>query len=357
MKMKKLSSILFWALMPFVLFTVVSCHDDDEEEGYKIDARRGLIVVNEGSYYSHINGSMDFLNFQDGLLERNVFDKVNLRTLGGTPNDAVVCKGKLFVATTDENRIEVMNARNLRAEEPVTIIQPRELCTDGTYVYASSYTGKVYKIDPKKQQVVVESQVVGVQLEGITVCNNFVYVANSCNSDYTYNTNVVKMKAGDLSKVKDITVVCNPNVLETDGTRVFVCSWGDYYSTPATAQQIDQNDQVSTITNAQYMTYHAGNLYMIHAPWGGTTTYQRFNVASQSLSALPIGAEVFSPCNIGVDPLSGDIYVSSLSEDPDMPGSASYTTDGYIIRYNSSGQFVSRYDAGVSPATLLFVNN
>lgn len=357
MKMKLFKHLLFWALMPTVIVSLVACSDNDHENEFSVDLRRGLIVVNEGSYYSQINGSIDFIDFRTNTQLRNVFSQVNQRTLGGTPNSALVFQGKLYVATTDENRIEVMNARTLRATEPIAIVKPRELCTDGQYIYVSSYTGKVYCINPQTDQIVASSEVVGAQLEGIVARGGYVYVANSCNPDYTYNTDVVKLQSQDLAVVKHITVVANPNVLLTDGQYVFVASWGDYNSIPATIQKIDVSDQVSSIATAQYMAYSTGNLYMIHAPWGGTVSYQRYNVQNQSLTTLPIGAEVFSPCNIGVDPWSGDIYVSSLSADPDVPGSASYTTDGYIVHYNGNGQFVERFEAGVSPATLLFVNN
>ncbi len=355
--MKTKHNPLLWLFLPIVTLILFSCSDHDGDDTFRMDVRKGIIIVNEGSYYSQINGSMDFLDFTTGQLQRNVFDKVNLRTLGGTPNNAIVCGGKLFVATTDENRVEVLNARTLKAAEPVVIPQPREMCTDGTAVYVSSYSGKVYKINAATAQIAATSEVVGAQLEGIAAAHGYVYVANSCNPDYTYNTNVVKLNAGNLAKVKDVTVAANPNVLATDGENVFVCSWGNYYDVPATAQKIDAADQVTVLANAQYMAYHGGSLYLIHAPWGGTTTYQRYDVQSQSLSTLPIGTEVFSPCNIGVDPLSGDIYVSSLSENPDSPGSASYTTDGYLVRYSQSGQFIQRYEVGVIPGTLLFVNN
>ena len=81
-----------------------SCDDDDDngitDPVLTVDVD-GVYVINEGSYYSQINGSLDFLNFDKEAnaftMSRNIFDAANGRSLGGTPNnglmyaDSVLC--------------------------------------------------------------------------------------------------------------------------------------------------------------------------------------------------------------------------------------------------------------------------
>ena len=82
-------------------------------------------------------------------------------------------------------------------------------------MYISTYSGRVIAYNPETK-VAEMSEVIGACLEDIVYLNGYIYVCNTYNADYTYNTNVVKLNASDLRKVKDITVVCNPSQIETE---------------------------------------------------------------------------------------------------------------------------------------------
>ena len=71
------------------------------------------------------------------------------------------------------------------------------------------------------------------------------------------------------------------------------------------------------------------------------------------------GTEIDSPCAIGVDPITGSVFISSRKKYPNADGteSVSYKQDGYVVRYNCDGEYVGTYECGVNPGTLLFVNH
>ena len=48
-------------------------------------------------------------------------------------------------------------AKTLKALSPIAITAPRELCTDGQFVYVSAYTGEVSKVDTLSLKVVKAS--------------------------------------------------------------------------------------------------------------------------------------------------------------------------------------------------------
>ena len=221
----KTASTLFCTVFILCLssLTLSSCHDDDDDNGGLVEGQivtKGLLILNEGSYFANINGSLDYWDAASGTLTSNVFETVNGRSLGGTPNHAIIADKKLFIASTDENRIEVVDLKTLKAGSPISISQPRELCATGGYLYATSYTGKVTKIKIATGEVVATSEVIGANLEGITAANGSLYVCNAWNSDYTYNTNVVKLNPQTLAKQKDITVNANPNQVIAVGNNV-----------------------------------------------------------------------------------------------------------------------------------------
>ena len=360
--MKKYLRLLACLLAGAVVLT--ACDDDEPDVKYKeITVADGVFILNEGSYFSQVNGSLDYLDYNTGTVSRNVFQTANGRALGGTPNNAIICGTKMYIATQEENRVEVIDVKTLTAYAPISITSPRELCTDGKAVYVSSYTGEVSKIDTLSLQVIQKSAVVGTNLEGIACREGFVYVCNAWNNDYTYNTNLVKLDTQTLAKVKDVTVAANPNQLIAEGSDLYLASWGNYYDIPATIQHIDLNDQVAVLTHATYMALHNGTLFLIGSSydeyWNEVNTYTTFDTHSKKELKFIEGKEIQSPCAIAVDPLSGDVFISSRKKYPNAEGvmTVSYTQDGFLARYKADGTYVGSYDCGVNPGTMLFVSH
>ena len=268
-------------------------------------------------------------------MTRNIFESVNGRSLGGTPNDAlIVGDSVLCIAVADENRVEFVNTTTKKASAAVSIDSPRELAYESgsNYIYVSSYTGKVYKIDMTTRTIAGESEKVGANLEGIAVAGNKLYVCNSCNPDYTYNKNVVELNASTLDKNQDIEVVDNPVDVINAGSAIFILSMGNYADKPATVQ-ILKDGQLSTIGNATMMAYDS---YLKN---GQTTTFLT-------------NPDIFSPYSLTVNPVNGDVFITSHTKNPDT-GKADYTADCKLYRYTSAGILLGTYDCGVNPGTIV----
>lgn len=148
--------LLSIAVLMAATISFTSCDDDDDCPTCPPPAtivQNGVYVINEGSYYSQINGTLDFLGYDVAndtySMTRNIFESVNGRSLGGTPNDAlIVGDSVLCIAVADENRVEFVNTTTKKASAAVSIDSPRELAYESgsNYIYVSSYTGKVYKL-------------------------------------------------------------------------------------------------------------------------------------------------------------------------------------------------------------------
>ncbi len=358
--MKKHLRLAAIALLSAGLFT--ACDDDDDNDyptTYPV-VTSGVIVVNEGSYYYNIDGSVTSYDRSTSTATQGVFQAANGRSLGDTPNDAVVTTdGYIYIATTDENRVEIAQASTMKSVTYVSVEQPRELALsdDGESVFVSSYSGRVYKLDTSTYQLTDSSEVVGTNLEGIGVYGDYVYVCNAWNDDYTYNTNVVKLDAS-LNKVKDITVAANPTQIEVAGDNIFVVSTGNYYDVSAVAQQIDPStDAVTEIAPATMIAASSSRLYLVNAPWGSTPTYSYATVSGTTVGSVQTwidGADIVSPYAMAVDDISGEVYITSSAEDPDY-GGASYILSGYAVIYSSEGEKAGQFDVGLNPGTVVFV--
>ena len=356
--------LLSIAVLMAATISFTSCDDDDDCPTCPPPAtivQNGVYVINEGSYYSQINGTLDFLGYDVAKgtysMTRNIFEDVNGRSLGSTPNDALIFSDSLLcIAVAGENRVEFVSTTTKKAYAAVSIDTPRELAYESgsNYLYVSSYTGKVYKIDMTTRTIAGESAVVGANLEGIAVAGNKLYVCNSCSSDYmTYYKNVVELNASTLAKNQDIEVVDNPVDVINAGSAIFILSMGNYADKPATVQML-KDGQLSTISNATMMAYDSYNdqLYMINAPYGGDKEYKVYNLKNGQTTTFLTNPDIFSPYSLAVNPVNGDVFITSPTKNPDT-GKADYTADCKLYRYTSAGTLLGTYDCGVNPGTIV----
>ena len=349
--MKKISFRHSFFVRSFVivfLLSLVSCSLDDANsnnntEPTVIETSLGMFIVNEGNYYNGINGSLSYLGYSTETVTDSVFMKANGYSLGATPNDIIIFDDRVFIPVTDDNIVWELDARSMRVVGKFTIPSPRKLVGAGENIYVTSYNGKVYCISIYSETV-TESAVVGGCLEDITYCNGYLYVCNAYHTDYTYNTNLIKMDT-NLNKVKDITVASNPSQLETDNINVYLCSYGNYDDVKAQVQRIDEDDKVEVIGNGAIMSYGYGMVYFIDTD---NMKYYKYDIETGQTTTFTTGNRIDYPAFISVDPTDGEVFIGAYHF---MEGSSwgDYNSPGYMVEYKADGTYVSTYNLGISP--------
>ncbi len=341
---------------------LLSCGDDDADNSTSEPkftwTSTGAYILNEGSYYSGINGSLSYINYEAKTITNGLFYTQNARSLGGTPNALTIdtTTGEMYIACSDENRIEIVNQEVISVGY-ITISQPRNMVIVDGYVYTTSYDGKIYKISTATHSIVAKSDVVGACLEGVAFRDGYLYVCNAYNTDYTYNTNVVKMRATNLEKVGDIEVACNPTSIRNMGDDLYVLSYGNYNDVVSQVQKIDSSDNVSYFCDGTFFDVASGKIYVINSvtDW---TTYESTNTytiytTSGTATTMPVPCAIDSPCGIAVDAYTGKICLSSYVLG--SYGYTDYTADGYVVVFSEDvAEGYEKYTAGVGPATIVF---
>ncbi|MCD7714156.1 MAG: hypothetical protein LUI08_04430 [Prevotella sp.] len=358
--MKKFDLRLLTLLVGAVFFT--GCSDDDGDTPvidpvYEMTTT-GAFVLNEGNYYSGIDGSLSYIDYAWSTITNNLFYAKNSRSLGGTPNSMVIddLTGEIYIACTDENRVEITDSE-VNSLAYVAVNQPREMVFYDGYVYVTSYDGKVSKISTSTHEITAVSDVVGACLEGIAVRDGVLYVCNAYNSDYTYNTNVVKMDAATLAKTGDVEVACNPTAIKLLGNDLYVLSTGNYYDVQAQIQRIDSSDNVSYVCDGTCFDVADGKIYVINSVTDWTTyetniSYTCYTTSGTSTAIVP-PVEIASPCAIAVDSRTGKIFISSYVMG--AYGYADYAADGYVVAFEENNpEEYTVYYAGVGPCNIVF---
>lgn len=373
MNWKKHLKHLVWALAVPMLF--VACDDDDNPGGGGDDdqnfrAESGVYVFNQGNQSAGIGGALSFIDPSTASYRNDVFLLVNGRELGSMLQDGVVLGDNLYIAVNGSNTVEVVNKNTVQSvaqiPTPSDLGGPRDVVTDGEYVYASMYGGYVVRIDPATNEIDNTVQV-GPNPEEMAVLGNHLYVVNSDGMNWPpANCSVSKINLDDFTEVKKIEVGNNPNkiVAHAASGKLFVACWGDFYNNPNSLWTIDAaSDEATDLqVSVTFMCISGDVLYTIYDSYNGpeSVRYVAYNAEDNSVlddTFIPVvtsnnGSEynrVDSPAGIMVNPADGHIFIASYVDDPVN----AYILPSYVYEYNAQGEVQRRYDVGVGAANML----
>lgn len=368
--MKKLLSIAAIAAMCITTFT--ACSDDDTQTPPStVTVTDGLFIINAGNSSAQIDGSLTFIS-KDGNVTQDAFRTANDgRSLGNTPNDAIVHGSKLYIAVTGENTIEVVDRNTLKSEQIKTTElmgddkgkQPRRLAAGGKYVYVSTFDGYVAQIDTTDYTLANIYQA-GSYPEGLALQGSYLYVANS---DYGNGVNpslsCIDLNTGTVTDFKD-ALIMNPTGFATIGNNLYILDAGRYdenWNQTDAGVRLIQNGNVTKVVDATMMAVDAqrGLIYTVNAPYtypATPVTYNIYDISTGETKTFVSGDDIEYPAAIAVDEVSGDVYVTSYKIDPDT-GYADYFNDGYVNQYKADGTFVRQFATGVGPTALVFNYN
>lgn len=375
--------LLSVAVMAMGSTLLTGCLGDDSKSGdtpMEIPVTNGVFVINNGSSYQSIDGSLTYIDYKTAApAEQDIYKKVNGKSLGGTPNDVIVYGQKVYIVGSDENTIFVLDARNCKelVGSPVSTTDllgdkegnsPRRIAAYDGKVYFTTYgdgdKGYVAAIDTTNFALKEKYQV-GSHPEGLTFGINSsniatLYVANSDWGMGNGSISKIDISTGSITEIKNDKVT-NPQEIAVSGDVLYVLDWGHYnddwsQQVDAGVYMISGNDAKLVIPNATSMTAAGYMIYTFNDPWGGSgATYSAFDIRSNYLSTLNLSGDsdhkLISPCAISIDQVNGNILIASRPLDPDT-GYPSYALPGFVNVYRiygNSGQFLESFNTGVEP--------
>ena len=358
------------ALLALALpMTFAACSDDEnpsDDPDTPVQIEEGVFVYNTGNEGYSIDGSLSFIDVQTDIVTNNAFLSANGRSLGSTVQDGVVLDDSLYIAVSASNTIEVVNKNTLvsvfqiRPEEAQGS-SPRDIVTDGEYVYVSMQTGHVSRIDPTTNTI-DKTVKVGPNPEEMAISGGYLYVTNSDGNNwqagYADGFSVSKISLSTFEEEKKISVGMNPSkiVADASGNLIVLCM-GDYSEVnPASIWKIDSSDEASEMgIQATIMAVRGNSLYTINAPFGATeVSYIVYNTVTGAVeNAKFVSTPVDSAAGLAVHPESGNIYITSYTL---VGGFASYNTPSYVNAYTSDGTLTGTYEVGIGAVYMSFLD-
>ena len=385
--------LLSLAVMAMGATLLTGCLGDDSKGSdtpAEIPVTKGVFIINNGSSYQSIDGSLTYINYatMTPSAQQNVYQKVNKRSLGGTPNDVLVYGQKVYIVGFDENIIFVLDARNSEELKKVSTIDllgeadgkgPRRLAAFDGKVYFTTYgngdKGSVAAIDTTSFALQKQYQV-GSYPEGLAFGiddANIVtlYVANSDYGKGNGSISKIDITSGNVTNT-EFEKVKNPQEIAVETTgNLYVLDYGHYVEASKTqldagVYKISGNSVSLVVPNATGMAVYGPFIYTFNDPYGSTTgpSYSVYDISSNSAAKLNLSGDsdhpIVSPAAIAVDPITGNIFIASRQKDPDT-GYPAYLP-GFVNVYQgygpnaTPGQFVESFQTGVEPHKIEFVH-
>ena len=354
-----------------------------------LQAQEKIILLNEGMWQAD-NGRLTY--FENGKVVSNQwFRDQNGYKLGDTPNDIVQINDNLIAITINwSNIVQFITPEGKAVAATEEIPNNRRMCTDGKYVYVTSYgheclttsgykyfdKGFVAKIDISNYQTVAACEV-GYEPEGIALYNGRLFVANTGGyaeqeSDHDFETSVSIVNATTMELEKNIDTGI-PNLygdMSQSGRYLCINSPGDYYAVPACGlifdcqKALDGEDCFvvfdspatynTTALDGKFLavgstfSYISGEYEFSHLVIEPSTVMETKGLGgiSQTLPGTLNSdfEKMEQPYGIYVNPYTGYIYGTDAG---------SFEGAGYLYQWSPEGQLLGKHKVYVNPGHFL----
>lgn len=316
----------------------------------------GIYVLCEGLMGEN-NSAISYYDIATGVADKDYFKTVNGYGLGETANDLTQYGSKMYVAVTGiqgklQSAVEIIDIATCKSlkripfEDGTNPRLPRFIATHKNKVYVASYDGTVTRIDTASLKVEARVQAGGA-LEGITVSNNKLYVANS-NHPFHPIPNPATVSVIDIAsftKLYEIPTGYNPTRAATASNGdVYVGAWGSYTDPNLPANVTRINTQTDDPIPPAYGFYvHSmtprGDTMLMASDFQGTVKI--FNTQTQQLGGdfITDGTSINTPYGITVNKQNGDVVIAD----------AIWYSGGEVFCFDKSGKLKFKFLSGPLP--------
>ena len=362
MRIKNYLGTLLYASVAASMLALGACSKDegpDEPNPDEPTVTEGAYVLCQGNYYSNIEGELDVIDYASATSKKNAFLAANGRTLGATPQCGVAYGSKVYLGMSQSSTIEICNASDLKSIRQIkcdgkemTGQQPYSMVAHKGKVYVCMYNGYVSRIDTVTNAIDAEVQV-GPNPDTMALFRGKLYVPNSDGMNYQagYGTTASVIDINSFQVIETLKVGLNPSqFLATDNNLYLLCK-GNYGDVPSILYKYENGNLVK-LQEATMCTASHDKVYMANAPFNPDKVVADYYVYDEKTGKVETWnvSGVSYPSGMAVDPIDGNILISSYTMDGKWP---SYMAPGYLNVYGPD-MSCKKYNIGAGPTSIFF---
>jgi len=327
----------------------------------------GVYALGEGSFDVKNASTITYYDVVSKTTTTDFFKKQNGTDLGTNANDLQQYGSRMYCVVTGTNvsakdsHIEVIDiatgksVKRIVFSDAVKGYMPRHIGFYKGKAYVSSYDGFITKIDTGSLNI--ESRLlVGGALDGVTVINGKLYVANSLTPSFpsTNNASIGVVDLNTFTKLKDIAVNANPTKLAaTAAGEIYVVTNGTY-TPPFVAPSLEK---INAMTDTKTQTYDYnlskiainGNkgFVIAYGDYPAPNTIKVLNLSTGAIGAdfITDATAIATPYHLTINPLNEDVFIGDANN---------YGPEGKVVAFSSSGKVKFEFKTGAFPQSVVF---
>lgn len=339
----KTSRILFAIFA--IIITLSSCEKEEQYGDFPdITSGAGLFVINEGNY-GWGNASLGYVSLLSDKSYHKLFESANNRPLGDVFQSISHINDKLFLVVNNSGKIEITDPISLKSIATISgITSPRNITQvdESTALVTDLYAKRIHIINLDDYTVSGYIQVSG-WTEEVVILNDNIFVSNMDKSL------IYLIDRQSLQLTDSIYTAPMPGkILVENNTLWVLCAGlpennvqGALISIDVEAFEVNKSIDLSPASFANMaISPDKDKLYIL------TDDLYEISTSNPAMPETPIiSASGMLLYGLAVDPSNGDIYIADAID---------YVQRGAIMRYNSSGTFIKKYDADIIPGGFFF---
>lgn len=348
-----MKSYKLWFAAIAVALTLVGCSDDNEDfDNFPLGGEKGLYVVNSGNY-GYGNGSLSYIDLEDGKVENEVFQRANGMKLGDVAQSMTVNGTTGWIVVNNSSVIFAIDLDTNREVGRVDkgLVSPRNIyfvSSEKAYV-TQLYDNRIAIVNPRSYSVTGYIEVPGMtpstgSTEEIVFDGQYAY----CNC-WSYQTSVIKIDTATDKVVASVNVGLQPESLTFDSNHTLrVLTDGGWEGNPLGYEApalVSVNPETMSVTSKIEMKKGESVSNLIATDGGKTLMWLNgMSVYRMSASSVTAPSEAYITADgwltaLTVDDATGDVYVGDALD---------YVQSGAVYRYKD-GKLASTYRVGIIP--------
>jgi hypothetical protein len=352
-------SKLPFALIFWVLILTVSCIKEDPEDQGDSGFLHGAYITNEGAF-GNSNGSVSYFDTDSSVIINHVFESVNGRPLGDVVQSFSVAGDKAFIVVNNSQKVEVIDLKSFESIGVITGLEyPRyflALNDKKGYLTDGNFSGHVYVIDLELLKI-TDTIPCGSGPEKMILYNQSLIVTNS--GGWGNDSTLTVIDTGNDQVSATWIVGMNPVDLVLDkGNQLWSLCKGKVVWNPDWTLGEESTSSLVALDPASGIIKHTisigtvGDYYWPQRLGINKAKDRIYYLESEGLcsisssgnsSILPMIAKNFY--GFGIDPASDLIYALYAP---------SFTTSGWLFRYQPNGNPVDSVEVGIGPSQVVF---
>jgi YVTN family beta-propeller protein len=338
------------------LLAAPGCGSDPAPEptGFRLEQGAGVLVLNEGQF-GNGNASLSYFDFNTEEVTSTLFQTINQRPLGDVLQSGYLAQDQLWLVVNASATVEAVALPGLEGSQTIGgLVAPRfflPLSNQKAYV-SDLYANAIFDVNPTTGQVTDTIPMPG-WTEEMVLANGRVFVSMPWLFSGAPSNTIQVINPATNQMVNTITVGVDPGAMALDGNgQLWVfCKGNPAANDPAGLYRIDP---VSGTVAAQFdfTDYDIAFAPRLAISPDGTTLYYlkdaiyAMSITATALPAAPLIAQAQRNLYaLAVHPQDGHLFVGDAVD---------FQQQGQVYEYDTDGQLVRSFLAGVGPNGFLF---